>query len=92
MNPGAVAETCPIRIVTVNATASGSLKSYLFATDAHIVLAQEVKTSGESSVQLKGWAKSAGWKVLVADAVFCQATKAHSAGVAVFVREWIGLG
>ena len=92
MNPGAVAETCPIRIVTVNATASGSLKSYLSTTDAHIVLAQEVKTSGEFSVQLKGWAKSAGWKVLVADAVFCQATKAHSAGVAVFVREWIGLG
>ena len=90
--PSPSAETCPIRIVSVNATAAGSLKTYLAATDAHIVLAQEVKTSSGTSEQLKGWAKNHAWRVLVADAVYCPTTKAHRAGVAVFVREWMGLG
>ena len=81
------ADSCPIHIVTVNATASGSLKTFLTATSAHIVLAQEVKTSGESSERLKGWAKGAGWKALIVDAVRCKATKSHSAGVAIFVRD-----
>ena len=52
------AESVPIRIVTVNATAAGSLKKYLTTTEAHIVLAQEVKTSGATSEQLKVWAAS----------------------------------
>ena len=54
------AKSRPIHIVTVNATASGSFKTFLTAASAHIVLAQEVKTSGESSERLK--AKGAGWK------------------------------
>ena len=86
------AESVPIRIVTVNATAAGSLKKYLTTTEAHIVLAQEVKTSGTTSEQLKVWAASQGWKCLIADAVFSKATSCHSAGVAILARDWIGIG
>ena len=43
----------PVEIVTVNVTSVGPLKAFLRTTEAHVVLAQEVKTSGPSSEILK---------------------------------------
>ena len=70
----------------------GPFKNFLKARTAHVVLAQEVKTSGPSSEILKDWARRNGWKILVADADYRPHTDAHSAGVAILARDWLGLG
>lgn len=59
---------------------------------ADVVLAQDVKTSGFTTEELKDWARRHGWKALVADAEYRQFTDAHSAGVAIFARDSLGLG
>ena len=76
----------------MNATCAESLKQWLPLTDAHIVLAQEVKTSGTGTAALSKWAAKAGWKALIADASHNPETRRRRAGVAIFVRDWIGLG
>ena len=92
-----------LRVVTVNVTSAGmplktqahqpkrGLKQYLLTTDAHVVMAQEVKTSGAKTVLLQDWARRNGWKALIADAIYCPEAKAHRAGVAVFARDYLGL-
>ena len=92
-----------LRVVTVNVTSAGmplktqahqpkrGLKQYLLTTDAHVVMAKEVKTSGAKTVLLQDWARRNGWKALIADAIYCPETKAHRAGVAVFARDYLGL-
>ena len=85
-------ESVAIEIITVNVTSTGPLKKFLDATSAHFVLAQEVKTSGPTSDYLRDWVRRNGRKVLIADASYRPDTNAHSAGVAIFERDWLGLG
>ena len=76
----------PIQFVTVNATAAGSLRNYLLTSTAHVVMAQELKTSGGSSEQLHDLAICHGWKILAVDPMSVGDTRAHKAGVAIFER------
>ena len=71
-------------------TSTSPLKNFLDATSAQVVLAQEVKTSGPTSDSLRDWARRNGWKVLFADSDYRPDTDAHSVGVAIFAREWLG--
>ena len=85
-------EHVPLEVVTVNVTSVGPLKKFLETTRAHVVLAQEIKTSGPTTEALKDWARRHGWKILVTDADYRPHTGAHSAGVAILARDWLGLG
>ena len=62
------------------------LKQFLKAANADVVLAEDVKTSGQTIAVLSDWALMNGWKELVEDAQHSRETNAHSAGVTILAR------
>ncbi len=78
-----------LRIESVNATGWGTLRTRLKTTEAHAVLAQETKVDATRKAAVSDWANRNGWKMIDAPAVRGPNGGA-SAGVAVFIRSYIG--
>ena len=77
-------------IDTLNSSGIAQAKEWLGSTAAQIVLVHELQARGGSFNDFFGWARRNGWKTLHAE--YQQTDKGGaSAGVAILVREWLGL-
>ncbi len=75
---------------SVNATGWKPLKRRLASTSAQVLLAQETWTGSSRIPQASAWARRRGWKSLWAPAVRGSGG-GMSGGVAIFVRDYLGL-
>ena len=75
-------------IEAVNASCWTTLKGRLVDTNAHIVLAQEVRLDGDRLADGLRWARAHGWRAVMPACL--RAVVGPSAGVAVFARAAIG--
>ena len=67
------------------------MKTRLLETQAHILLGQEVHLLGLDVDYASEWARSRGWKSIVEHAIPGKQEPFSSGGVAIFVRDWLGL-
>ena len=78
-------------VVTYNGSSWKTLKDFLVGTTAPVVLAQEVRVLEPQIDAASSWAKRYGWKSLFSAACPASARGPASGGVAIFVRDSIGL-
>ena len=77
---------------SVNGTGMKSIRERLRTTEAHIVCAQETWVVEQDIAQHATWAKRLGWKSVWEPAMRNEgASKGGSGGVAIFVRDQLGL-
>ena len=86
-----------LKLETCNATAWKSGKAYLQTTKAHVVFMQETHLRENDSIdEASAWAKARGWKSLwvpAAEGAIAEAGDASCrGGVAIFARNFLGLG
>ena len=77
-------------VETINSTSSTQAKQWLEATQAHVVMLQEIKSTDTAIEELHGWTTAHGWKMLATESRTTD-SGGISAGVAVLARDWLGL-
>ena len=70
----------------------GPLQRRLELTSAHVVFVQEAKIRLHEIADFQAWAAARGWKALVAPCVDGDEPNSRTAGVAILVRQNVGLG
>ena len=57
-----------LQAVAVNGTCLAALKDFVLTTSAHVIMAQELHTKGETTLVAVQWFKKHGWRALINDA------------------------
>ena len=78
-------------VETFNSTSWSTMKARLSETSAHILLGQEVHIVGLDAGYASGWARNRGWKCIIEQATPGKQEPFSLGGVAIFVRDWLGL-